>query len=347
LINMGKSNATAAHQELLSGKHSGGDLAMFKACKLTDELGAKVGITLWIYVQMALAVANLIFAPYFQCRLWSKLTEASQDPANLEQVVARPGYEGPLAVNQQAVKASFVHVFLHDVGVCFYVFALIFSYWWSSQGKVWAHSDEIHCNPQGWISRAASFGIFFAWFTLLYAIGWYCYMNCMATGEGLVLRSGVPLAAMQSQYQSPAAASSSAVADSSPAMAVPLQQGAMVSSGGPEAVQTVPEPVDPGCFTRMCRPRQLLKLVACIGLDFMGDATYLMPAVGEVGDAAWAPAQAVMLKMMFNANGIAILGFIEEILPFSDAVPTATIAWCLETFCPYHPLARLIGIQPS
>jgi hypothetical protein len=89
----------------------------------------------------------------------------------------------------------------------------------------------------------------------------------------------------------------------------------------------------------------MLKLVACIGLDMAGNASYLLPAAGEVGDAGWAPAQAVMLKMLFDANGLAVIGLVEELLPYTDFMPTATIAWCLQTFIPDHPITRAIGLS--
>lgn len=92
--------------------------------------------------------------------------------------------------------------------------------------------------------------------------------------------------------------------------------------------------------------RQMMKLVACVGLDFMGNSSYFLPAVGEVGDAAFAPAQAVALKMMFDANGLMLLGFAEEILPYTDIMPTATIAWTIETFMPNSPMAKVLGIHP-
>lgn len=166
-------------------------------------------------------------------------------------------------------------------------------------------------------------------------------MICMASTEGLVIRrtgGAVP------QYQSPEAAQNGRGA---PAMAVPVQQEAGQAGQALTGVsETAPQPAEIGLLGRLCSGRALLKLLACIGLDFMGDATYLIPAIGEVGDAAWAPAQAVMLQMMFNANGIALLGFVEELLPFSDALPTATIAWCLETLCPHSPISRMLGISP-
>lgn len=302
--------------------------ALFTHCHLEDSLGKQVGIKMWIYVQIGLAAINWIFAPYFQCRLWYKLKEE----AGNEQ-------EGALQVSQESVKKSFQHVFLHDFGVLFYVIALGFSWWWSNKGMVWAYSDPVHCNPQFWISRAASFGLFFFWFTILYACGWFCYMSCMASGEVLLLRGRAPSPPYQ---KAPMSAQSPEAPPPRSGTSAPQPN---VMGGTPEPPMQAPQ--DPGCFGRLCRARQLMKLLACIGLDLMGNASYFLPAAGEVGDAAWAPAQAVMLQMMFNANGIALLGFVEELLPFSDALPTATIAWCLETFLPDHPFSRALGISPN
>ena len=35
-------------------------------------------------------------------------------------------------------------------------------------------------------------------------------------------------------------------------------------------------------LAKLCQVKQILKLVACLGLDFMGDATYFIPALGDV-----------------------------------------------------------------
>lgn len=341
-----EANATALQDAPHPMNHS-----LFLDCKLKDSLGAQVGIKMWIYVQMGMAAINLIFAPYLQCRLWMRMSQDANDPAKQAALVPpAPGRDsGPLALNRQGVKDSFQHVFLHDFGVCFYVFALIFSYFWSQKGIAWAKSDPMHCDPNGWLSRSGGFGTFFVWFTILYACGWYCYMQCMGTTEGLMIRSrGAPIP----QYQNPEAASASR----EDPLTAPAQQGGLFSKAAafarpqPSAAQEAPPaaaaaaPPEP---RSRCTGRQFAKLVACIGLDFMGNASYFLPALGEVGDAGWAPAQAVMLKMLFDANGIAALGFIEELLPGTDIIPTATIAWCLETFLPDHPFTRALGLNPS
>jgi len=79
------------------------------------------------------------------------------------------------------------------------------------------------------------------------------------------------------------------------------------------------------------RANVLLKLLACILVDIIGFSSYLLPGVGEVGDVAWAPLQAGFLMFMFSGQlRVAALGFLEEILPGLDFVPTASMAWACE-----------------
>ena len=52
-------------------------------------------------------------------------------------------------------------------------------------------------------------------------------------------------------------------------------------------------------------------------------------------------------QLFFNSNALAGLGFVEEILPFTDVIPTFTISWCLATLWPTTPLARKLLPQPA
>lgn len=80
-------------------------------------------------------------------------------------------------------------------------------------------------------------------------------------------------------------------------------------------------------------------------LDGLGSASYLIPGVGEVADILWAPLQTIVVMAMYDdtAQILKYVSFVEEILPFTDIVPTATIGWCLE-FGP--PLLFPNGIPP-
>ena len=75
---------------------------------------------------------------------------------------------------------------------------------------------------------------------------------------------------------------------------------------------------------------KLTKLLVCILIDIVGVASYALPAVGEVGDLAWAPVSAYLVYSLFGNGLIAGLAFAEELLPGLDIIPTATIAWLLE-----------------
>lgn len=71
-------------------------------------------------------------------------------------------------------------------------------------------------------------------------------------------------------------------------------------------------------------------LLACILLDLVGMLSYLIPALAEFSDIYWAPISAFIFYIMFGGRvgkiG-AVLNFLEEIIPFTDFIPTFTIAW--------------------
>jgi hypothetical protein len=71
-----------------------------------------------------------------------------------------------------------------------------------------------------------------------------------------------------------------------------------------------------------------LKLLASILIDLMGMLSYLIPGAAELFDAVWAPISAVLVYYMFGRKlSWASFTFLEELLPFTDVVPSATIAW--------------------
>ena len=71
-----------------------------------------------------------------------------------------------------------------------------------------------------------------------------------------------------------------------------------------------------------------LKLLAAILLDLIGMASYIFPGVSELIDAVWAPISAFLVYFLFNRKlSWATFTFFEELIPFTDVVPSATIAW--------------------
>lgn len=71
------------------------------------------------------------------------------------------------------------------------------------------------------------------------------------------------------------------------------------------------------------------KLVLSVLLDTLGNTSFVLPGLGEVADGAWAPVSAYLLSCMYRHTvpHAAVVNFVEEILPFTDALPTATLAW--------------------
>lgn len=64
--------------------------------------------------------------------------------------------------------------------------------------------------------------------------------------------------------------------------------------------------------------------------DAIGMLSYLLPVFAEVSDVIWAPISAILLLIMYKGNVgklAAFFGFIEELLPFVDVIPTFTITW--------------------
>jgi hypothetical protein len=77
------------------------------------------------------------------------------------------------------------------------------------------------------------------------------------------------------------------------------------------------------------------KLAISILLDVVGLLSFEIPLWGEFQDVIWAPLSAYILMKMYPGSVGKIAGmveFVEEILPFTDVVPTFTITFFYNTF---------------
>lgn len=81
--------------------------------------------------------------------------------------------------------------------------------------------------------------------------------------------------------------------------------------------------------------KPLPHIALCIILDIIGYASFSLPILGEVSDLIWAPLSGFIFYRLFGGK-MGMLGggfsFIEEILPFTDFIPTFTIAWVMRYF---------------
>lgn len=68
--------------------------------------------------------------------------------------------------------------------------------------------------------------------------------------------------------------------------------------------------------------------------DLIGMSSMAIPVIGPFTDILWAPYAARKMKQMYPGREgtiAAVIVFIEEILPYTDIVPTFTLMW-LYTF---------------
>ncbi|GAB4344861.1 MAG: hypothetical protein OHK0038_25100 [Flammeovirgaceae bacterium] len=68
-------------------------------------------------------------------------------------------------------------------------------------------------------------------------------------------------------------------------------------------------------------------LFISLAVDAMGCASYIIPALGETSDVVIAPLSAAIIYMVHKTKVGSAVGLIEESLPFTDFIPTATLIW--------------------
>ncbi|MCF6243372.1 MAG: hypothetical protein L3J74_18805 [Bacteroidales bacterium] len=87
-------------------------------------------------------------------------------------------------------------------------------------------------------------------------------------------------------------------------------------------------------------------LIYAIIIDLIGMLSYLMPAAGEIIDFIWAPISGFLIFLLFR-NKLGIIGgaagFIEELMPQTDIIPTATILWFIKFVIKKKQTSKKIG----
>ena len=72
------------------------------------------------------------------------------------------------------------------------------------------------------------------------------------------------------------------------------------------------------------------KLILSLIFDGIGMFTYLVPVFAESLDIIWAPISGILLVLMYKGTVgkiAGLFGTIEELIPFTDIIPTFTITW--------------------
>ena len=73
-----------------------------------------------------------------------------------------------------------------------------------------------------------------------------------------------------------------------------------------------------------------IKLILSLLFDGIGLISYTIPFFGEGIDIIWAPISGLLLAYMYKGTVgkvAGIIGFIEELIPMLDFIPTFTLTW--------------------
>ncbi|NGX84128.1 hypothetical protein [Aequorivita sp. KMM 9714] len=82
--------------------------------------------------------------------------------------------------------------------------------------------------------------------------------------------------------------------------------------------------------------------------DLIGMSTMAIPVVGPFLDMLWAPLAAKQMSKMYKGNEgklASVIVFLEEILPFTDIVPTFTLMWLYTFVWKKQPAPQTIEIR--
>ncbi|MFH7011141.1 hypothetical protein ACHRV5_04675 [Flavobacterium sp. FlaQc-52] len=72
------------------------------------------------------------------------------------------------------------------------------------------------------------------------------------------------------------------------------------------------------------------KLLMGLLFDGIGMLSFTIPLVGDFADVIWAPLAGFLMTYMYKGKVgkvAGILTFVEEILPFTDIIPSFTLTW--------------------
>lgn len=87
------------------------------------------------------------------------------------------------------------------------------------------------------------------------------------------------------------------------------------------------------------------KLLICLAIDLAGSSSELIPILGEFTDIVTAPLAATLLQNQFGGSkAVFFFEFAEEILPFTDIIPFATLCWVIDTYFPESDVAGVFQL---
>jgi len=86
---------------------------------------------------------------------------------------------------------------------------------------------------------------------------------------------------------------------------------------------------------RVTNDDMVKKLLLGLLFDGIGMISFSIPLLGEFSDVIWAPIAAFLMTRMYKGRVgrvASILTFLEEIMPFTDIIPSFTLTWVYTYF---------------
>ncbi|KAL7499034.1 hypothetical protein ACHAWT_009630 [Skeletonema menzelii] len=119
-------------------------------------------------------------------------------------------------------------------------------------------------------------------------------------------------------------------------IAEPSYQTFLMTKTGQRIVYDVGPRPSPQSLVHAVLPSDMIgKLIVSLVIDAIGSASYLIPLAGEGFDLTWAPVSMILVGALYDdvMPNLKYIALIEELLPFTDFIPSATLGW-LKEFAP-------------
>jgi len=116
-------------------------------------------------------------------------------------------------------------------------------------------------------------------------------------------------------------------------VAEPSYQTFLMTKTGQRIIYDVGPRPSPQSLAHAVLPQDMIgKLIVSLVVDAIGSASYLIPLAGEGFDLTWAPISMILVGALYDdvMPNLKYVALIEELLPFTDFIPSATLGWVKE-----------------
>jgi hypothetical protein len=116
-------------------------------------------------------------------------------------------------------------------------------------------------------------------------------------------------------------------------VAEPSYQTFLMTKTGQRIIYDVGPRPSPQALAHAVLPTDMIgKLIVSLIIDAIGSASYLIPLAGEGFDLTWAPISMILVGALYDEvmPNLKYVALMEELLPFTDFIPTATFGWVKE-----------------